>query len=217
MSLCSTVVMGLALSPAPLPPRPAVRAALPSLTGSALASLPLPSLADDGFGALLQSDELRQLGVFFIQTVISWGVPAAVILFLVVATGGRGADPDEEDLPPPLAKALGLSKEPKEFLSIERLNNKLQSFDYSFEKATISREAALRSARETSFRRTWAAELAALELDSKQLEAIEKATKRYRKAQGLIQAKLEKAQRKLRAATLAQRVDARVFDAIMVR
>eukprot|EP00965_Chrysotila_dentata_P213795 6187841-Pleurochrysis_carterae.AAC.2 len=38
-----------------------------------------------------------------------------------------------------------MSKEPKEFLSISQLSSKLDSFDYSLEKASVSKEAALRT------------------------------------------------------------------------
>ena len=38
----------------------------------------------------------------------------------------------------------GEAGEPKEYLEIERLNDKLDSFEYSFRKASISRASALR-------------------------------------------------------------------------
>lgn len=218
-------LLALALSPGArprVPGVPSVSTVRPALSipaaasAAVLASVPLPSFADSAVDAFFQSEEVKQLGVFFAQTVISWGVPAAVVLIVVLTAGGRGGDPDEDELPAPLAKALGVSKEPQEFLKIELLNKKLQSFDYSFDKATVSKESAIRASREASFRRVWAAELSNLGLSSKQLEAINKATERYRKAQGALLRELERNQRKLRAATVAQRVDAKVFDAIMV-
>jgi hypothetical protein len=220
------VVSALALSPGSRPPAPkvpsvsAVRPALSipaAATAAALVSVPLPSFAASAVETFIQSNEVKQLGIYFVQTVISWGVPAAVVLFVVAAAGGRRGDREDDELPAPLARALGMLKEPKEFLKIELLNNKLQSFDYSFDKATISKESALRASREVSFRRVWAAELSNLGLNSKQLEAIGKATERYRKAQKTLMRQLEKNQRMLRAATVAQRLDSRVFDAIMVR
>jgi len=226
----------LALSPAPLQPRlrdvtararpswmPAGPAGLtlpakPAVAlAAALVAVPLPSFAAPTLDAVLQSEEVKQLGVFFVQTVISWGVPGAVVLFIIsIAAGGKGGE-EEDDLPPALAKFLGMSKEPKEYLKVERLNNKLQSFDYSLGKATVSKESALRTSREQEFRRVWGAELASLDLTAKQLDAIEKGTERYRKAQAKLQRQLETNTRKLRAATLAARYDVKAFDVIMVR
>ena len=60
----------------------------------------------------------------------------AVALMLRPPPNGAGAGPN--GLPPALAKALGVDNGPKEFLEIERLNEKLGSFEYSFNKASTS-------------------------------------------------------------------------------
>ena len=142
-----------------LPTRAAVAALAP------LASFVAPLAAHaEGLpviGDFLETDEAKQLGIYLAQTLISWGVPAAVgIVFLIAASGMKPPDDAEpEQLPPALAKALGLSKEPKEYLKIERLNSKLLSFDYSLAKATISKEAALRDAERIGLERRFGAEL----------------------------------------------------------
>lgn len=180
------------------------------------AGLPLPAHADSlpVFGGMMEAaskvfetDEAKQLGVYFAQTLISWGVPAAVALFLIVVTN-RGPSTDEpQELPPALAKALGLSKEPKEYLKIERLNSKLLSFDYSLAKATVSKESALRDAERLALKRRFGAEVAAMGLDSASVRAITTAADKFAKAEAQTNAELDKKLRTLRAATVAGKRD----------
>ena len=82
----------------------------------------------------LGSKEAHDLGIYLAQTVISWGVPGAVVgaVGILIASAGRSDEPPP--LPPALAKALGVSDEPKEFLQIEKMNEKLRSYEYSFAK-----------------------------------------------------------------------------------
>ena len=131
--------------------------AVPAAVASMLALSPLPAHASlPILGDFLETPEAKELGVYLAQTVISWGVPAGVALAFIIATSGGstpGGPDDEPELPPVLAKALGMTKEPKEYLKIERLNAKLLSFDYSLAKATISKETALREAERLSLER----------------------------------------------------------------
>ena len=114
-----------------------------ALALGALAPMPAHAEGLPIIGHFLESPEAKELGVYLAQTVINWGVPATVALFFVIATS-KGP-PEDQELPPQIAKALGLSKEPKEYLKIERLNSKLLSFDYSLAKASVSKESALRT------------------------------------------------------------------------
>jgi len=175
-------------------------APLRAVQGIAAAAVVLarPALAhaDEGGFLFLKSEEVRSLFVYFAQTLISWGVPALVLVLLIgVSFGGGKRGDDEDELPPPLAKFLGMSKEPKEFLSISQLSSKLDSFDYSLEKASVSKEAALRTNLRRRFERTLGKELASLNLTTKQIEQIEKASLRFAKIDGALKKQLESKKR----------------------
>ena len=93
-----------------------------------------PSFVD----TLLASDEARSLALFLGQTIISWGVPGVVLVAVIIAASGPPSVEGGEAVSPleaSLAKALGMTNEPKEFLKVQRLNGKLQSFNYSLTKA----------------------------------------------------------------------------------
>lgn len=63
-----------------------------------------------------------------------------------------------------------MSKEPKEFLQVERLNGKLQSFSYSLAKAATSKEVALRLNERINFQRKFGAALASSELADEEIK-----------------------------------------------
>ena len=198
---------GKSASAAPQPEM-RVRPWLTSLTVAAALS-PMPVHAEElsGFGAFLATDEAKQLGVYFAQTLISWGVPGAVALALVIASSSGSRDPgaDDDELPPVIAKVLGMTKEPKEYLKIERLNARFASFDYSLSKAVVSKESALRDAERRSLERRFGAEVAAMGLTSEQVKAINKAEQGFRKVQAKITKGLGAKTRELRARTLSKR------------
>ena len=164
----------------------------------AVSSTPFLSLPSLGF----TPEESSALLVFAAQTVISWGIPATVVLTLAVLTARGPSEDEEPELPPKLAKALGLTNEPKEFLKVERLNDKLQSFTYSMEKASTGKATALRRSRQRSFARSFGAELAAMDLTTTQLKRIETAAKRYQESLATIEKRQEKSVGTLRAMAL---------------
>jgi len=186
---------------------PPPRLAATSLAAAAAAT-PLAALAQEAspLDAFLASDDVRQLGIFFAQTVITWGVPATVLLFLGLIFAGANRPPaeEEEELPPPLAKLLGISREPKEFLKVQRLNGKLQSFNYSLAKAATSKEAALRANERLNFARRFGSALAAADLGDDAIQAITKAAGKYRKADEALRAQQEKKLKELRLGALSK-------------
>ena len=171
---------------------------------------PLAALADDGgfqMPAWLDSKEAHELGIYFAQTLISWGVPAAVAGAFVIAVissnkGGDSFDQEPPQLPAGLAKALGVEEGPKEYLQIERLNTKLQSFEYSFTKASISKASALRTRSKQEIERQFGAEFEGFGLDSETVEKVFKAAKAYRRAEERVTKKLETSLLTLRASGL---------------
>lgn len=113
-----------------------------ALTALAPAALMVPLVAaaeEPSFvDTLLASDEARSLALFLGQTIISWGVPGVVLVAVIIAASGPPSVEGGEAVSPleaSLAKALGMTNEPKEFLKVQRLNGKLQSFNYSLTKA----------------------------------------------------------------------------------
>jgi len=94
--------------------------------------------------------------------------------------------------PPSLLKAFGVqpSTDPKEYLKIERLNEKLESFDYSLQKAVVSKKAASRQQQKLSFNRRFGAELASFNLDTKVLEDIAALEQNYRESDAYLRASL---------------------------
>jgi hypothetical protein len=170
--------------------------------GFSLPALPaLPALP--GLPGWLESKELHDLGIFFAQTVISWGVPAAAIgaLALILRpppNGGNGP----KGLPPALAKALGMDNGPKEFLEIERLNEKLGSFEYSFRKASTSPASALRVKTKADIERQLGAEFQSFGLDGLTVEKVFNAASTYRQKEENVAKRLETILNQLRAITL---------------
>jgi signal peptide peptidase SppA len=201
---------------APAPPSFLSRGAVAATAAAAaVAGGPLPAFAEGGglplVGTFFETDDGRQVIIFFAQTLISWGVPAAVALvFVLLAYKPNKPDADDEDggLPPQLAKALGLGKEPKEYLVIERLNAKLQSFDYSFAKATASKETALRASERLALERRFGSEVSAMGLETETVRQIAKAEQQFRKIDEAVGKELAAAMRTLRAASLAKKANA---------
>ncbi|EOD30496.1 hypothetical protein EMIHUDRAFT_456568 [Emiliania huxleyi CCMP1516] len=95
-------------------------------------------------------------------------------------------------LPPPLAKALGVGGEPKEYLQIEKLNEKLTSFEYSLRKASVSPASATRERARQSLARQFGSEFAAFGLDAATVERVLEATKAYRKKEERLTSQIEK-------------------------
>ena len=143
-------------------------------------------------GGALQSKEVHDLGIYFAQTVISWGVPATVVGALALAIFKPSGGPNEPPpLPPVLAKALGVDSGPKEYLEIEKLNDKLQSFEYSFAKNSLSEASAKRTRGKQEIERQLGAEFQSFGLDTATVEKVYDAAKNYRKAEEQVTKKIE--------------------------
>mmetsp|Transcript_58854 Transcript_58854/g.110798 ORF Transcript_58854/g.110798 Transcript_58854/m.110798 type:complete len:1698 (+) Transcript_58854:62-5155(+) len=165
--------------------------------------LPLCAFAEDAVPDNYWIATAKQLGLYAGQQLTNVGAPATaaiIVIFYFFRTlrKGRRVVPDTE-LPPALASALGFGKEPKEFLEIERLNDKLQSFDYSLTKAMTSKESALRANRKLSLQQRIGSELASFDLSADTVKKLEEAEKKYRKREERLDKALEKKLRELRA------------------
>ena len=164
----------------------------------------LPTLPElPGLPEWVGSKEAHDLGIFFAQTVISWGVPAAAIGAVALLLIPKGAQQDgPRPLPPALAKALGMTNEPKEYLTIERLNDKLTSFEYSFQKAATSPGSAQRKKAKSDIERQLGAEFQSFNLDGLTVDKVFQASAGYRKQEEAVTKQLEAVDAKLRTITL---------------
>jgi hypothetical protein len=149
-----------------------------------------------GAGALAETVPVaKDLTVFLLRTLIQWGVPAVVIVFLTVsfAEDFRGGDRkkeralrtyfslgDEADGPANALQALlggrggGLQNRRSlpEFLSIERLNSRLESFEFSLQTAEMGKSFALRARRRDRLKRAFGDELALHKLNDTAIDSI---------------------------------------------
>jgi hypothetical protein len=114
------------------------------------------------------SPEMRDLGVYLAKTLIAWGIPVGAIGIVVlsaISSASRRGDPDssfESDSSPQslLARLRGQKPgEPVEYLKVQRLNDKLDSFRYSLQKAEEGARPALSEKRRGDFRRAFGLEL----------------------------------------------------------
>ena len=96
-----------------------------------------------------------------------------------------------------------MTNEPKEFLEIEKLNDKLRSFEYSFDKASTSQASALRSKSKADVERQFGAEFTAFNLEKEKVDMVFTAAVKYRKAEEKATKRLEAIAAQFRAATLA--------------
>jgi len=144
-----------------------------------------------------------EIGVFLAKTVISWGVPAAVIgLILVkVISSAKGPDRDPlEDTPSGPGALFGMMRkagEPVEMLKIERLNERLDSFQYSLEKTGKGKRGALLEKRRKDFERDYG--IAVGHLTDKQLALLVAGDSKFRARDDKILADIDKTTRELRA------------------
>eukprot|EP00968_Pinguiococcus_pyrenoidosus_P026843 scaffold7340_cov266-Pinguiococcus_pyrenoidosus.AAC.9 len=199
---------------------------LPVLLSTAMTSLVAPAvaLADDivpslsapavGAAGLDVSALGSQLLLYFLQTVISYGVPAFFVLFVgsSLLSGRKRQREEMSDVEPPegpfsLLKKFsagdrGLQLTPnQEFIKVERLNDKLDSFQFSLQKATGGRQKALAQRRRQLLAEDLRNELM---LTDEQLTKIEALEKRFLKRQKALRRRIDGARNAFRATALAK-------------
>eukprot|EP00966_Prymnesium_polylepis_P293898 6787644-Prymnesium_polylepis.1 len=95
-----------------------------------------------------------------------------------------------------------MTNDPKEYLQIEKLNDKLTSFEYSFQKASTSKVSALRAKSKADVERQFGAEFQAFNLDQEKVDQVFKAAAAYRQAEEKVTKRLEAIALQFRQATL---------------
>jgi serine protease SohB len=172
-----------------------------------------------GVAGALTGDVAKELGVYTLKTLIAWGVPAAVVglaAFFAFASSRKAkeASPSGEPGANPTGMGMGSSpfgalfagagqnagQEPSPFV-IKRLNDKLDSYKYAFQSATVSAETSSAAKRRAAFADKYAATLG--KLTSAEREKVEKAYTRWAREDAALRAKMAAATRASRSAAAA--------------
>jgi signal peptide peptidase SppA len=187
----------------------AVTAAIMALPNTASAAAEsVAGLAQASVASSASDQMMMEVGVFLAKTVISWGVPAAVIGFILIKIVSSIKPPASDPLdeassaggggPGALFGMMrGKPGEPTEMLKIERLNERLDSFSYSLEKMDKGRRGALLEKRRKDFERAYG--IAVGHLTDKQLSLLVAGDTRFRQRDDQILSKIDEATRELRA------------------
>lgn len=138
-----------------------------------------------------------------------------VLLFKGLIAGGglyylnslREESNQKNSLQRALDEFLGETDEPEEFLTIERLNDKLESYEYSFNKASVSKTAALRPQVLKALQRRFGIDLASFDLDSETIDKIKQAAEKYSNKDYDLKKKLGEALAEARADVLKIKKD----------
>lgn len=152
----------------------------------------------EGTMSVMTSD----LWVYFLKTVIAWGVPVGsvgivVLLALSSSKKDQAVQSGEERSP----FAFGRKKPgPKEYLTIERLNERLSSYDYSFRKASDGERRALENSKHEERILKWGINSKAFteSLSLEQLEKIDTLEKRFATKEAQLKLDLDVASKELR-------------------
>jgi len=149
-----------------------------------------------------------EIGLFLAKTVISWGVPAAVIGLLLVKIISSAKGPPRDPLDDGPAMGAGgpgalfgmmgrKTGEPVEMLKIERMNDRMDSFQYSLEKMDKGKRGALLDKRRKDFERAYG--IAVGHLTDKQLGVLVQGDTRFRSRDDQLLSEIDSATRELRA------------------
>ena len=153
-----------------------------------------------GFTGLLASPEAKDIYVYTIKTLISWGVPAVtvgIVAFFVI--GSSRKNKSGADKPGGAFSLFGggrAGEKPSPFV-IKRLNDRLDSYSYAFDQAVIGKEAVDAAKRRTAFADKYAAVLG--KLTAKEREAVTAAKQQWAREDARLRAEMASLSRKIRA------------------
>ena len=145
--------------------------------------------AFDSVSNAFSSPAFHELTMYTMKTLISWGVPAVTVGFvaLMIISGARkgksSSDGDEDGASPSpfgFLKGGQTGKKPRTqpYLSIKRLNDRLDSYALQFEAATVSKTSAKRQQNKHKFEKRYADALG--KLSSEERNAILEAQKKWK-------------------------------------
>eukprot|EP00746_Dinoflagellata_sp_MGD_P006132 gnl/MRDRNA2_/MRDRNA2_111939_c0_seq1.p1 gnl/MRDRNA2_/MRDRNA2_111939_c0~~gnl/MRDRNA2_/MRDRNA2_111939_c0_seq1.p1 ORF type:complete len:703 (-),score=148.19 gnl/MRDRNA2_/MRDRNA2_111939_c0_seq1:34-2142(-) len=152
-----------------------------------------------GLQNFIADPTVGKIGLTFANTVIAWGVPigAAVAVIGAIQSGSKGKEEMDANAMSPF---MFLQKKPavKEFLKIERLNDRLESYSYSMTKAFRNERQAQLEKQRATFARTYGAEIAS-KLDEGKLKKLIEADTKFQTKVCKLRVKSEDITRQLRA------------------
>jgi hypothetical protein len=163
--------------------------------------------AAGGVAGFFSSPEAKELYMYTLKTLISWGVPAVVVaaaVFAVVASSRKGKDAKDANRGaggPFSFLGGGAAAAPSPF-AVKRLNDKLDSYAYAFEGATVSPESAERAKARRAFDDKYAATLG--KLTAAEREAVTKAAEKWAREDASLRRKMAAAARRMRAQAVAK-------------
>ena len=146
--------------------------------------------AFDSVSNAFSSPEFHELSMYTLKTLISWGVPAVTvgIVALMIISGARrgkssssgGEDGASSSSPFGFLRGGQMGKKPRTqpYLSIKRLNDRLDSYALQFEAATVSKTSAKRQQNKQRFEKRYADALG--KLSSEERNAILEAQKKWK-------------------------------------
>jgi len=153
------------------------------------------------------SPEAKERFLYTLKTLISWGVPAAAVggaVFFAISASRRGASKRGEKGGGPFGFIKGASggAQPRTepYLEIKRMNDKLDSYDLSFEAATVSQVHAERRRKAMEFGKKFDAALGSLSED--ECNAILEANKKWAMIDAQLAGRMNEVLAEMRAASL---------------
>ena len=163
--------------------------------------------AAGGVAGFFSTPEAKELYMYTLKTLISWGVPAVVVAaaaFFVFASSRKGKDAGGEAKRGggPLAFLGGSAAAAPSPFAVKRLNDKLDSYAYAFEGATVSPESAERAKARRAFDDKYAATLG--KLTAGEREAVTRAAEKWAREDAALRRKMAAATRRMRAQAVAK-------------
>lgn len=153
------------------------------------------------------SPEAKELFLYTLKTLISWGVPAAAVggaVFFAISASRRGASKRGEKGGGPFGFIKGgpggAQPRTEPYLEIKRMNDKLDSYDLSFEAATVSQVQAERRRKAMEFGKKFDAALGSLSED--ECNAILEANKKWAMIDAQLAGRMNEVLAEMRAASL---------------
>jgi signal peptide peptidase SppA len=184
----------------------AVFTAIADGAGGVLAGV--QQVTEPAFGLLkgfISDPTVREIGLSLANTVIAWAVPVgAVLVVLGAMSGPKGQQEKNGEMSP-----FNLFQKPpgfvKEYLTIERLNDQLESYSFSVTKALRNERQAKLEKQRAAFARTYGAEIAS-QLNDTQIKKLTDADKKFQTKVCQLRVKSDGITRELRSLA-AQSVD----------
>ena len=165
--------------------------------------------AAGGVAGFFSTPEAKELYMYTLKTLISWGVPAVVVAaaaFFVFASSRKGKDAGGKARSgagggPFSFLGGGAAAAPSPF-AVKRLNDKLDSYAYAFEGATVSPESAERAKARRAFDDKYAATLG--KLTAGEREAVTRAAEKWARQDAALRREMAAATRRARAGAVAK-------------